>query len=178
MAKYDSGSIAKMLAYMLIIMKTQKEFKEPAWRLNDIVYRDKAAATRNKKWSQINLLLYNLLFTGRANEVPFYQHYHSTNTFDTCKGALPRKTPGIAGDNSRHCRRNTTPISIRASMLAVQPGQLVLSANLSLSPCLLSMQTLSSPFTALEHLGEGPRPQGQQPRKAKDTWANFNTLYR
>ena len=72
MAKYDSGSIAKMLAYMLIIMKTQKEFKEPAWRLNDIVYRDKAAATRNKKWSQIDLLLYNLLFTGRANEVPFY----------------------------------------------------------------------------------------------------------
>ena len=107
----------------------------------------------------------HLLFTGRANEVPFYQHYHSTNTFDTCKGALPRKTPGIAGDNSRHCRRNTTPISIRASMLAVQPGQLVLSANLSLSPCLLSMQTLSSPFTALEHLGEGPRPQGQQPRR-------------
>lgn len=70
MAKYDSGSIAKMLAYMLIIMKTQKEFKEPAWRLNDIVYRDKAAATRNKKWSQIDLLLYTCFLQGGQMRYP------------------------------------------------------------------------------------------------------------
>lgn len=54
MAKHDPCSIPEMLAYMLTIMKAQKESKEPAWRLYDVTYREKAAATGNKKRSQIN----------------------------------------------------------------------------------------------------------------------------
>ena len=59
MAKHDPGSIPGMLAYMLTIMKAQKEFKEPAWRLYDEAYREKAAATGNRKLAQIDPLLYN-----------------------------------------------------------------------------------------------------------------------
>ena len=44
-------------------MKAQKAFKEPAWRLYDVAYSEKAAATGNKKWFQIDTLLYNQLFT-------------------------------------------------------------------------------------------------------------------
>ena len=92
MAKHDPGSIPEMLAYMLTIMKAQKEFKEPVWRLYDVTYREKAAATGNKKWSQIDPLLYNQLFTGRANEVAFCQHCHSTtHTSDTSKEAPPKR---------------------------------------------------------------------------------------
>ena len=58
-AKHNPDSIPKMLAYMLMIMKAQKEFKEPAWRLYDEAYHEKAAATGNRKWSQIDPLLYN-----------------------------------------------------------------------------------------------------------------------
>ena len=103
MAKHDPGSIPEMLAFMLTIMKAQKEFKKPAWRLYDVAYREKAAATGNKKWSQIDPFLYNQLFTGRANEIAFCQHCHSTtHTSDTCKEAPPRKRPAIAGNNSQH----------------------------------------------------------------------------
>ena len=170
MAKHDPGSIPEMLAYMLTIMKTQKEFKEPAWRLYDEAYREKSAATGNRRWSQINPLLYNQLFTGRAIEVAFCQHYHSTtHTGDTCKEAPPRKkkqplreiAPSIA-DGTLHAHTHQVQCAgctTRATVPFSQTATFATFAQPANAPTPL--------FTALEHLGEGPRAQGQQPRRER-----------
>ncbi len=63
-----------LIAYMLTIMKMQREYEVPAWRLYDQAYRDKAAATGNRKWSQVDTHLYNQVFTGLARRTPICGH--------------------------------------------------------------------------------------------------------
>ena len=53
-AKKCPEMVPEMLAYVLIVMRAQWEYEEPAWRLYDVAFRDKAAATGNRKWSQID----------------------------------------------------------------------------------------------------------------------------
>ena len=168
MAKHDPGSIPEMLAYMLTIMKAQQEFKEPAWRLYDKAYRKKASATGNRKWSQIDPLLYNQLFTGRANEA-FCQHCHSTtHTGDACKEAPPRKKPAIAGDSPQH-RGWDLPRPHPSGPVCWQYNQ----GHCSFQPNWRFSQSANAPtplFTTLEHLGEGPA--AQKGEKARDTRAS------
>lgn len=38
------NSIRELLAYMITTMKAEKEYEEPAWRVYDQAFRDKAAA--------------------------------------------------------------------------------------------------------------------------------------
>ena len=51
---------------LLAIMRVQVEYEEPAWRLYDEAFRDKAASTGNCKWALLDTHLYNQIFTGRA----------------------------------------------------------------------------------------------------------------
>ena len=61
--KQDQGAVKELLAYMFTIIR---EFKDPAWRNYDEAFREKAAATGNRKWSEIDTLIYNRIFTGHA----------------------------------------------------------------------------------------------------------------
>ena len=67
-AKKHPDMVPEMLAHMLIVMRAQREYKEPAWRLYNEAFRDKAPATGNWKWSQIYTHIYNQIFTGRAKK--------------------------------------------------------------------------------------------------------------
>ena len=58
------SAVPEMLAYMLTMIRAAKEFEDPAWMLYDAAYRDKAATTKNRKWSQIDAGLHNQVFTG------------------------------------------------------------------------------------------------------------------
>ena len=61
-------AVPDLLAYMLAIMRAQAEYEEPAWRLYDEAFRDKAASTGNRKWALLDTHLYNQIFTGRARK--------------------------------------------------------------------------------------------------------------
>ena len=63
-AKKHPDMVPEMLAHMLIVMQAQREYEEPAWHLYDEAFRDKAVATGNRKWSQIDTYIYNQIFTG------------------------------------------------------------------------------------------------------------------
>ena len=69
MATKHPESVPDLLAYMLTIMRAQVEYEEPAWRLYDEAFRDKAASTGNRKWALQDIHLYNQFFTGRARRV-------------------------------------------------------------------------------------------------------------
>ena len=69
LAKRHPDIIDDMMAYMITIMQAQIEFEDPAWTTYDEAYRDKAATTGNRKWSEIDPHLYNKIFTGRAKKV-------------------------------------------------------------------------------------------------------------
>ncbi len=56
---------------MLMILKAQREYEELAWRTYD---RDKVAAMGNRKWAQVDALLYNQVFTGRAHRIRVCSH--------------------------------------------------------------------------------------------------------
>ena len=81
-AKKHPDMVPEMLAHMLIVMRAQREYEEPAWRLYDEAFRDKAAATGNRKWSQIDTHIYNQIFTGRARKRLLCSHC-SAATHDT-----------------------------------------------------------------------------------------------
>ena len=46
--------IGDMMAYMITIVRAQIEFEDPTWWTYDEAYRDKAATTGNRKWSEID----------------------------------------------------------------------------------------------------------------------------
>ena len=91
-AKKHPDMVPEMLAYMLIVLRAQREYEEPAWRLYDGAFWDKAAATGNRKWSQINMHIYNQIFTGRARKRVLCTHC-STATHETeeCSTVQPRR---------------------------------------------------------------------------------------
>ena len=90
-AKKYPDMVPEMLAYVLIVLWAQREYEEPAWRLYDEAFQDKAAATGNRKWSQIDTHIYNQIFTGRARKRLLCTHC-STATHDTeeCPAVQPR----------------------------------------------------------------------------------------
>ena len=47
-AKKHPDMVPEMLAYMLIVLRAQREYEETVWRLYDEAFRDKATAMGNK----------------------------------------------------------------------------------------------------------------------------------
>ena len=82
--------VPEMLAYMLIVLWAQREYKEPAWRLYDEAFRDKAAATGNRKWSQIDIHICNQIFTCRARKRLLCTHCTATHETEECPTVQPR----------------------------------------------------------------------------------------
>ena len=69
MATKQPTVLPELVAYMLFIIRIQREYEEPVWRFYDEAFRDKAAATGNKKWSMSDQDLCNRLLTGRARSL-------------------------------------------------------------------------------------------------------------
>jgi len=69
MSKQFPEAVPDLMAYMITIMRAQREYEEPAWRLYDTAFRDKAASTGNRKWAQLDPHIYNQIFTGRARKL-------------------------------------------------------------------------------------------------------------
>ena len=79
LAKAEPDCITELAAYMLTIITAAQDYEHPAWERYDRAYRDKAAATRNKMWSQIDPALFNQMFTGRVKHlVPGLYLEHET----------------------------------------------------------------------------------------------------
>ena len=111
-AKEFPEMVLEMLAYVLIVMRAQREYEEPAWRLYNAAFRDKAAATANRKWSQIDPHIYNQVFTGRARKRVLCSHYNAaTHDTDECPDIRPvRKrrageTGYVSGDHALKGRK-------------------------------------------------------------------------
>ena len=56
------GMMPEMLAYMLHILRSHREYEEPAWREYDVRFQQMAAVTGNKAWSQLDPQLFNKCF--------------------------------------------------------------------------------------------------------------------
>ena len=69
MATKFPESVTEMLAYHLVIIKASQQCDGLYWRVYDIHFRVNAAASGNRKWSQVDTDLYTRFFTGRAREV-------------------------------------------------------------------------------------------------------------
>ena len=61
--------MCEMLAYMQQILRTQAEYEGQAWREYDLRFRQMAAVTGNKTWSQLDAQIYNQCLVGRARRV-------------------------------------------------------------------------------------------------------------
>ena len=60
--------VPEFMAYMLTIIRDQKEYEELAWRTYDEAYRDAAASSGNKQWSKVDDSIFAKVFTGRVRE--------------------------------------------------------------------------------------------------------------
>ena len=83
--KQEPEAINERLAYMFTIIRAAQESEEPAWRSYDEAFREKAAATGNRKWSDIDSLIYTTEFSQAtlrklppAWPAPVLQIHHSS----------------------------------------------------------------------------------------------------
>ena len=53
--KQDPAAVKELLAYMFTIIRAAQVFEDPAWRNYDKAFHENAAATGNRKWSEILL---------------------------------------------------------------------------------------------------------------------------
>jgi len=66
LAKAELECSTELAAYMPTITTAAQDYEHPAWERYNQVYWDKAVATGNKKWSQVDTALFNQMFTRRA----------------------------------------------------------------------------------------------------------------
>ena len=87
-------SVTEMLAYQLVIIKASQQYDGLYWRVYDTHFRVNAAASGNRKWSQLDTDLYTRFFTGRAREVPHCLLCDATSHTDAqCPQNTGRKRP-------------------------------------------------------------------------------------
>ena len=92
--QHDPGAVNELLAYMFTIIRAAQEFEDPAWRSYDEAFREKAAATGNRKWSEIDSLIYNRVFTGHARKTP--------SSFSSTPTSRPMDPPGPSHSPVQH----------------------------------------------------------------------------
>eukprot|EP00731_Ephydatia_muelleri_P016296 Em0009g720a len=71
--KYPEA-VPELLAYMILIVRSSREFAELTWARYDTEYRRHAANSGNRQWSRINPSMYAVHFTGKAQaSTPRYE---------------------------------------------------------------------------------------------------------
>ena len=63
--KYPEA-VPELLAYMILIVRSSREFAELTWARYEADYRRHAASSDNRQWSRINPSMYAVHFTGKA----------------------------------------------------------------------------------------------------------------
>ena len=66
LAKQFPDSEPELMSYMIVIIKVSRDYEGLAWANYDMLYCHRAAATNCRSWSQINLSLFSLCFTGKG----------------------------------------------------------------------------------------------------------------
>ena len=66
LARKFPDTVPDLMAYQLL---THWDYEDPAWQRYDEAFRDKAAATGNRKWSSLDPHLFNKICAGRARKV-------------------------------------------------------------------------------------------------------------
>ena len=69
--------VGDLLAYMLQILKAHTEYADQAWREYDVRFRQVAAVSGIKNWSQLDAQIYNQCFVGRARRAALRPAEHS-----------------------------------------------------------------------------------------------------
>ena len=141
--KQDPAAVRELLAYMFTIIIAAQEFEDPAWRNYDETFHEKAAATGNRKWSEIDSLIYNRIFTGHAKRMPI-----SSPGSDLGQAHNPPQSlQGHYTDPFPPKRTATVPPALppspRSDMLYLKPGLMPLRKPLQILAHVLSL--LGSP---------------------------------
>ena len=93
-------------ANLYVIIRAAQEFEDPVWRSYDEAFHEKAAATGNKKWSEIDTHIYNQLFTGHARKVDICKHCNATNhSSDHCPSKTRKQIHEDSDDNPPMTKR-------------------------------------------------------------------------
>ena len=88
--KYPDRTPA-MMAYLLTILRAQREYEDPAWRTYDESFREMAASTGLKDWSKPDESIFTRVFTGRARKVQLCNHCSlAGHTADDCPQSRKR----------------------------------------------------------------------------------------
>ena len=58
-------AIPELMGYMSLIIRCSQDYEGLAWVWYDMAYRRQAAASGNRKWSEVNGTLYSVCFTGK-----------------------------------------------------------------------------------------------------------------
>ena len=69
LARKFPDTVPDLMAYQLLIIQTHWDYEVPPWQRYDEAFRDKAAATGNRKWSSLDPHLFNKICAGRARKV-------------------------------------------------------------------------------------------------------------
>ena len=80
LARKFPDTVPDLMAYQLLIIQTHWDYEDPAWQRYDEAFRDKAAATGNRKWSSLDPHLFNKICAGRARKVGLDASALPTNT--------------------------------------------------------------------------------------------------
>ena len=62
------SAIPEMMAYMNLIVRCSQDYEGLAWVRYDMAFRRQAAASGNKRWSEVNSTLYAICFTGKSQD--------------------------------------------------------------------------------------------------------------
>ena len=85
------AAIPELMAYLVTISRVNQDFSGLAWVRYDAAFRRQAALTANRRWSQINPMLYSISFTGRAQQLALCELCLAQLTGPSC--VLCRQTP-------------------------------------------------------------------------------------
>ena len=87
-------TIPDLMAYMILIIRTHRDYEDIAWRRYDEVFCEKAAVTENHKWDTIDPDLYNRICSGKAIALQAKTSFGPRNSSGHPSIRRPHREPG------------------------------------------------------------------------------------
>ena len=82
------------MAYMILIIRTHRDYEDIAWRRYDEVFCEKVAVTENHKWDTIDPDLYNRIRSGKAIALQAKTSFGPRNSSGHPSIRRPHREPG------------------------------------------------------------------------------------
>ncbi len=83
------------MAYLRVITRASRNYEGSAWATFDVAYRRQAANRRSLDWAEIDPVLYNEAFTGRAKLIPRCRYCLADNHGSQDCAFAPEQTKSI-----------------------------------------------------------------------------------